>query len=119
MIAHNYGYNRDKLIQLLKTAQSISLTTDLWTSRSKHGYLDLTATWINQNFEIMNVLLEITYFSTPHTAIEIANTIKKIMQKWKIEDHVITITIDNGANIVSAIHELKPIKRLSCATHTL
>src|SRR6266498_814235 len=112
MIAHSYGYNRDKLTQLLKTAQSISLTTDLWTSHSKHGYLGLTATWINQNFEIMNVLLEITYFPTPHTAIEIASTIKKIMQKWKIEDRVITITTDNGANIVSAIHELKQIKRL-------
>src|SRR6266498_1357180 len=119
MIAYSYGYNRDKLTQLLKTAQSISLTTDLWTSHSKHGYLGLTATWINQNFEIMNVLLEITYFSTSYTAIEIASTIKKIMQKWKIEDRVITITTDNSANIVSAIHELKLIKRLSYATHTL
>lgn len=42
MIARNYGYNRDKLKLLLKTAQSISLTTDLWSSRSKHGYLGLT-----------------------------------------------------------------------------
>ncbi len=41
------------------------------------------------------------------------------MQKWKIEDHVITITTDNSANIVSAIYELKPIKRLSYAAHTL
>ena len=47
MIARSYGHNRDKLKQLLKTAQSISLTTDLWSSRSKHGYLGLTATWIN------------------------------------------------------------------------
>src|SRR5947207_3223242 len=44
MIAHSYGYNKDKLMQLLKTAQYISLTTDLWSSRSKHGYLGLTAT---------------------------------------------------------------------------
>ena len=29
MIAYSYGYNRDKLTQLLKTVQSISLTTDL------------------------------------------------------------------------------------------
>ena len=47
MIAYSYEYNRDKLTQLLKTVQSISLTTDLQTSHSKHGYLDLTATWIN------------------------------------------------------------------------
>ena len=119
MIACSYKYNRDKLIQLLKTAQSISLITDLWSSHSKHGYLGLTATWINQNFEIINILLEITYFPIPYTAIAIADTIKKIIQKWKIEDCVISITTDNGANVVSAIHELKPIKRLSCAAHTL
>src|SRR6266498_1644882 len=119
MIAHSYGYNRDKLIQLLKTVQSISLITDLWTSHSKYGYLGLTTTWINQNFEIINVLLEITYFLTSHTAIEIASTIKKIMQKWKIEDRVITMITDNGANIVFAIHKLKLIKKLSCTAHTL
>jgi hypothetical protein len=119
MIARSYGYNKDKLTQLLKTAQSISLTTDLWSSRSKHGYLGLTATWINQNFEIMNVLLEISYFPAPHTAKAIADTIKNMIQKWEIEDRVITITTDNGANIVAAIRELTSIKRLSCAAHTL
>ena len=119
MIACSYEYNRDKLTQLLKTTQSISLTADLWSSHSKHGYLGLITTWINQNFEIMNVLLEITYFLSLHTTIAIADTIKNIIQKWKIEDCVISITTDNGANVVSAIHELKPIKRLSCAAHTL
>jgi hypothetical protein len=119
MIAQSYGYNKNKLIQLLKTAQSISLTTDLWSSRSKHGYLGLTATWINQNFEIMDVLLEVTYFPTPHTAGAIAKVIKNIIQKWEIEDRVLSITTDNGANIVAAIRELAPIERLSCAAHTL
>ncbi len=47
MIACSYGYNRNKLTQLLKTAKSISLTTDLWSSHAKYGYLGLTATWIN------------------------------------------------------------------------
>ncbi|PKC54822.1 hypothetical protein RhiirA1_476623 [Rhizophagus irregularis] len=44
MIACSYGYNRNKLKLLLKTAQSISLTTDLWSSCLKHEYLGLTAT---------------------------------------------------------------------------
>jgi hypothetical protein len=119
MIARSYGYNRNKLTQLLKTAKSISLTTDLWSSRSKHGYLGLTATWINQNFEIMDVLLEIIYFPTPHTAEAIANTIKSIIIKWEIENHVVSITTDNGANMIAAIRKLAPIKRFSCAAHTL
>ncbi|GBC40348.2 zinc finger BED domain-containing protein 1-like [Rhizophagus irregularis DAOM 181602=DAOM 197198] len=119
MIARSYGYNRDKLKLLLKTAQSISLTTDLWSSRSKHGYLGLTATWINKDFEIMDVLLEISYFPTPHTAQAITEVIKKAIQKWEIESQVISIIADNGANIVAAIRDLEPIKRLSCAAHTL
>jgi hypothetical protein len=119
MIARSYGYNKEKLTQLLKTAQSISLTTDLWTSRSKHGYLGLTATWINQNFEILDVLLEITYFPAPHTAEAIADVINNSIKKWKIEDRVITITTDNGSNMIAAINKLAPITRLSCVAHTL
>lgn len=119
MIARSYGYNKNKLVQFLKSAQYISLTTDLWSSRSKHGYLGLTATWINKNFEIMDILLEISYFPAPHTAERIASIIRSIIQKWEIEDHIITITTDNGANVVAAIRELAPIKRFPCAAHTL
>lgn len=119
MIARSYEYNRDKLKQLLKTAKSISLTTDLWSSRSKHGYLGLTATWINQDFEIMDVLLEISYFPAPHTAYAISDVIKKAIRKWEIESLIISITTDNGANMVAAIRNLRSIKRLSCAAHTL
>jgi len=67
----------------------------------------------------MDVLLEISYFSSPHTARVICEAIKKAMQKWKIENLVISITTDNGANVVAAIKDLTPIKRLSCAAHTL
>ncbi|GES87287.1 zinc finger BED domain-containing protein 1-like [Rhizophagus clarus] len=67
--------------QLLKTAQSISLTTNLWSSHSKHGYLGLTAIWINQDFEIIDVLLEIIYFPAPLIADAIAKAIKNIIQK--------------------------------------
>ena len=119
IIARSYEYNKEKLTQLLKTAQSISLTADLWTSRSKHGYLGLTATWINHNFEISDVLLEITYFLTSHTAEAIADIIRSSVQKWKIEDCVITITTNNGSNMIAAINKLTPITRLSCVTHIL
>ena len=67
----------------------------------------------------MDVLLEISYFSTPHTAYAISDVIKKAIIKWEIESHVISITTDNGSNMVAAFRNLRPIKRLSCAAHTL
>ena len=41
------------------------------------------------------------------------------MQNWEIENLVVSITTDNGANVVAAIRDLTPIKRLSCTAHTL
>ncbi|GBC50563.2 zinc finger BED domain-containing protein 1-like [Rhizophagus irregularis DAOM 181602=DAOM 197198] len=67
----------------------------------------------------MDVLLEISYFPTPHTAQAITEVIKKAIQKWEIESQIISITADNGANIVAAIRDLEPIKKLSCAAYTL
>ncbi|GES87581.1 zinc finger BED domain-containing protein 1-like [Rhizophagus clarus] len=67
----------------------------------------------------MDALLEISYFPIPHTAKAITEGIKNAMQKWEIENLVISITTDNGANVVAAIRDLTPIKRLSCAAHTL
>ncbi|GET01416.1 zinc finger BED domain-containing protein 1-like [Rhizophagus clarus] len=99
MIARSYGYNKEKLNLLLKTAQSISLTTDLWSSRSKHGYLGLTATWINKNFEIMDVLLEISYFLTPHTAKAITEDLTPI-KKLSCAAHTLQLTISKGLKVV-------------------
>jgi len=36
-----------------------------------------------------------------------------------IEDRVVSMTTDNGANMVAAIRDLAPVRRLSCAAHTL
>src|ERR1043166_8442315 len=99
MIARSYGYNCDKLTQLLKTAETIALTTDIWSSCAKHGYFGLTATWINKDFEILDVLLEISYFPAPHTADVLAKAIEEAIVKWKIEICVVSITTDNGANV--------------------
>ncbi|CAG8535628.1 5873_t:CDS:2 [Cetraspora pellucida] len=45
MIAKSYNYNRENLKNLLnQTVKNVSLIMDLWSSRAKHGYLEITAT---------------------------------------------------------------------------
>ena len=46
----------------------VSLITDLWSSRAKHGYIGITATWITPDFKVKDVMLEIKYASSPYTA---------------------------------------------------
>ncbi len=58
----------------------------------------------------MNILLKIIYFLTLHIADAIANTIKNIIKKWEIKNHVVLITTNNEANMIAAIQKLVLIK---------
>jgi zinc finger BED domain-containing protein 1 (E3 SUMO-protein ligase ZBED1) len=126
MISKSYKYNRENLMNLLnETATTVSLTTDLWSSRAKHGYLGVTATWITPDFKIKDVMLEIKYAPSPHTAKTIAELLYQCITSWNLEGRVMAIVTDNGANIKSTFPILiqkdkcENIHRIPCAAHTL
>ena len=124
MISKSYNYNRENLTNLLnETATTVSLTIDLWSSRAKHGYLGVTATWITPDFKIKDVMLEIKYAPSPHTAKTIAELLYQCITSWNLKGRVIAIVSDNGANIKSAfpilIQKGENILRIPCAAHTL
>ncbi|CAG8489638.1 6380_t:CDS:2 [Cetraspora pellucida] len=73
MIVKSYKYNRENLQNLVNIAESVSLTMDFWSSKAKHEYLGITATWVTSDFEI----------------------------KDNLKNHIILVTTDSGANMVS------------------
>jgi hypothetical protein len=125
-ISKSYKYNCENLMNLLnETATTVSLTIDLWSSRAKHGYLGVTATWITPDFKIKDVMLEIKYAPSPHTAKTIAELLYQCITSWNLEGRVMAIVTDNGANIKSTFPILiqkdkcENIQRIPYATHTL
>ena len=57
LIYEAYDWSKDQLTNLLgSTVTSIHLTTDLWTSKSNHGYIGVTATWLTSDFAFHEVL---------------------------------------------------------------
>jgi hypothetical protein len=126
MIGRSFNHSQQILQNLInKTSQNVSLTADFWSSRSKHGYLGITAVWITPIFEIKDVMLEIEYIPAPHTSETIANSFYKFISSWNLKNRVTSITIDNGANMVAAVRSLKEkpgcinIQHMPCASHTL
>ncbi|CAG8497805.1 299_t:CDS:2, partial [Racocetra persica] len=97
MIVKSYKYNRENLQNLVNIAESVSLTMDFWSSKAKHEYLGITATWVTSDFEI----------------------------KDNLKNHIILITTDSRANMVSTFPLLnqkdgcEKIKRLPCVAHTI
>jgi zinc finger BED domain-containing protein 1 (E3 SUMO-protein ligase ZBED1) len=126
MIGKSYSFNKEALREIFQQKiDYVSLTTDFWTSRAKHGYLGVTASFITTDFSIVDIMLDIKYVPAPHTAVVIADSLYECILDWNLSGRVVSIVTDNGANMVASIRLLneKPgccvIKRLPCVSHTL
>lgn len=116
------GYNNVKDILVNKMGSDIiscSLTTDLWTARSRMGYIGITCAYIDKQFKLNEAILAIKYVPYPHTGEAIAEEIMSILSEWKLTDKVFTITTDNGSNMVKSARLIPGLIRIPCTAHTL
>jgi hypothetical protein len=79
---------------------SCSLTMDLWTARNRSGYLEVTCSFIDDLFQLCETTLAIQYLPYLHTANNIIELLNQIIHKWKLDGKILTITTDNGSNMV-------------------
>ncbi|UZO24419.1 uncharacterized protein OCT59_016721 [Rhizophagus irregularis] len=71
----NTGYTNaieELKILLGNTCESASLTTDLWTAKSKHGYIGVTLHWLSEDFQVYDCLLCMERMQYPHTGTNIS-----------------------------------------------
>ncbi|KAJ1268708.1 hypothetical protein BS78_07G155900 [Paspalum vaginatum] len=102
-----YESEKEKLKKSLREAESISLTTDLWTSNQNVQYMCLVAHYIDSDWVSQCRVLNFVELDPPHTGIVIAQAIFDCLVEWKIEDKVMTMTLDNASNNDAAITNLK------------
>jgi len=105
-----YTWSKKQLQSLLESAtQTVHLTTDLWTAKSRHGYIGVTATWLTSDFEFQEALLTCNHLPYPHTGEVICDELFQILKDWNLTSSAFTVASDNGANMVKAIHLLGEI----------
>lgn len=123
LLAKGFNYCKQEIICLFEQDITFcSLTMDLWTSRSRSGYLGVTCSFVSAQFELHEVILAIKYLQYPHTADSIVECLNQIINDWNLNRKVFTITMDNGSNMVKAGKLLKNynnITRFPCAAHTI
>ena len=118
----NIGYTNaivELKILLENTCESASLTTDLWTAKSKHGYIGVTLHWLSEDFKVYDCLLCMERMQYPHTGTNIISFLKKKVVEFGLEEKITCIVTDNGSNMVNAINQWDGVERLPCAAHTL
>ncbi|CAB4406355.1 unnamed protein product [Rhizophagus irregularis] len=118
----NTGYINaiEELRMLLgNTCESASLTTDLWTAKSKHGYIGITLHWLSEDFQVYDCLLCMERMQYPHTGTNIVSFLKKKVAEFGLEGKITCVVTDNRSNMVNAINQWDGVERLPCAAHTL
>ncbi|RGB37508.1 hypothetical protein C1646_756848 [Rhizophagus diaphanus] len=62
VIGNAYNYTLPALIKKIKLkAKNVSLTTDMWTSRGGQGYIGITCSYIDSNFNLNEITLTVNY----------------------------------------------------------
>ncbi|CAG8578197.1 18059_t:CDS:2, partial [Cetraspora pellucida] len=76
-----------------------SLTCDLWTGCNRIGYLRVMCSFIDNNFQLNELVLTIRYLPYPHTGESIAEALNVIINEWELTNKIFTITTDNESNM--------------------
>ena len=85
-----------------------SATSDLWTSEHQNiGYICFTLHWINAEFELMHLLIGFEEMSQPHSGLNLANVMNRILLDWQIPPQMmLRIVMDNASNNKTCIDEM-------------
>ena len=120
VIADTYNSTMPALIKKIRVeSKSVSLTTDMWTSRSGQGYIGITCSYIDSKFTLHEITLTVNYVRYPHTAEHITESLEEILEDWKLREKVFVITTDNAANMKKAVSNMNAIQWQGCDAHTL
>ena len=80
---------------------SISVTVDIWSSRSMRSYIGITAHWM-QDYTLQSAMLACQRFTGSHTGEKIITSFNEITAEYSISGKLLTIVSDSAANMVKA-----------------
>ena len=112
-----YGEGKAIIKRMTESTETVSITTDMWTSIHMDSYMTVTAHLV-YNGKLYSPVLSTVSVSERHTASEILKQLRAIFTEWDILDKIFYVTSDNAANIKCACAE-GHLKNLGCFAHTL
>ena len=80
LLAEAYNQIKTVLTKIFnENILSCSITTDLWTARSRFGYIDVTCSFIDNDFRFCEAILSVQYVSYPHSGDNICRVLREII----------------------------------------
>ncbi|KAF2881124.1 hypothetical protein ILUMI_25035 [Ignelater luminosus] len=116
-----YGKVSQKILELLKSFEKLSFTSDIWSDNcSGISLLSLTCHGITEEFERKMIVLKAEVFNeSRHTGKNIAYKLEDILSLWEIPKEKVKRVVRNaGANMKKGVNLLN-VKHIDCASHKI
>ena len=96
-----YQEVRAHVVEVCRRADTVSITTDGWTSRAMQSYITITAHVINAEWELAGFVLQTRPLLESHTGANIAEVLKEAVAEWQLErqQQGIAVVTDNARNM--------------------
>ncbi|XP_053966175.1 E3 SUMO-protein ligase ZBED1-like [Anastrepha ludens] len=108
-----------KLSAMLESISNIAVTCDLWTSSANVNFITVTCHFLHEyTMKTASLATRKLIDPTNHSAQNIANTLREILNFWNVYEKTICIVTDNASAMLKAC-ELLNIRNLPCFAHTL
>ncbi|XP_059096593.1 zinc finger BED domain-containing protein 4-like [Tigriopus californicus] len=118
-IPNLYTKVQDQVKTVLRGVDTVSITTDLWSSKNCVSFIAVTVHYFDEEtLTLQALILDCLRIRGRHTAQLLGEELKSILQRNALEDKVLLGITDNGANMVKAIKDMG-IKHFPCYAHTL
>ncbi|XP_056603707.1 E3 SUMO-protein ligase ZBED1-like [Triplophysa dalaica] len=113
-----YDKLRGNLMDKIKSASAVCLTTDCWTSLTTESYMTVTCHFI-EDFQMTSYLLDCFVLTERHTASHLASELARVTNEWGVGDKIVACVTDNASNIVSALKDHLHWDHIPCFAHML
>ena len=85
-ILQHYLFNQYQIKDLFSSIEFISLTCDLWTSPNTKSILAFTGHWINKDWKLKEIFIDVVEVLGQHTGVNIASHVVKSLDAFGIRD---------------------------------
>jgi hypothetical protein len=107
LVLKQFWISRLKINELLSSVQFINFTCDLWTSPNAKAILVITAHWIDNEFDLKEILLDAVEVEGAHSGVNIASYLLTALEEFSLNDKLFCITGDNASNNRTMTQEIE------------
>lgn len=79
----------------------LSFVVDCWTSPNQVSYQGVIVTFVNKEWELEHIVLDVTPLDSAHTGTNLCTAFTGLLESFEIQNKMLAITMDNASNMAS------------------